>query len=97
MNLGIAGRLTRTFIQSPLTPLFLLASLIVGLIAVDGGGGDAAEGGRGERACGGMAWGVARAGSSPPYFWVLGRTRWVVAQVSQAVVSSRRRAGWAAA
>ena len=33
-HLGIAGRLTRTFIQSPLTPLFLLASLAVGLIAL---------------------------------------------------------------
>ncbi len=34
MNLGIAGRLTRTFIQSPLTPLFLLAALAVGLVAL---------------------------------------------------------------
>ncbi len=33
-NLGIAGRLTRTFIQSPLTPLFLLAALAVGLVAL---------------------------------------------------------------
>ena len=32
--LGIAGRLTRGFISSPLTPLFLLASLAVGLIAL---------------------------------------------------------------
>ncbi|MBC58165.1 MAG: multidrug transporter AcrB [Confluentimicrobium sp.] len=32
--LGIAGRLTRGFIASPLTPLFLLASLAVGLIAL---------------------------------------------------------------
>ena len=34
MSLGIAGRLTRTFIQSPLTPLFLLAALAVGLVAL---------------------------------------------------------------
>ena len=34
MKLGIAGGLTRTFIQSPLTPLFLLASLAVGLVAL---------------------------------------------------------------
>ena len=34
MNLGIAGRLTRAFIQSPLTPLFLLAALAVGLVAL---------------------------------------------------------------
>ncbi|HLX18026.1 MAG TPA: efflux RND transporter permease subunit [Bradyrhizobium sp.] len=34
MNLGLSGRLTRATIDSPLTPLFLLASLIVGLIAV---------------------------------------------------------------
>ena len=33
-NLGIAGRLTRSFIQSPLTPLFLLAALAVGLVAL---------------------------------------------------------------
>ncbi|MGB8622097.1 MAG: efflux RND transporter permease subunit, partial [Paracoccaceae bacterium] len=32
--LGIAGRLTRSFISSPLTPLFLLAALAVGLIAL---------------------------------------------------------------
>jgi len=32
--LGLAGRLTRTFILSPLTPLFLLASLAVGMIAL---------------------------------------------------------------
>ncbi|SFK06251.1 efflux RND transporter permease subunit [Celeribacter neptunius] len=32
--LGIAGRLTRAFILSPLTPLFLLAALAVGLIAL---------------------------------------------------------------
>ncbi|WP_101068677.1 efflux RND transporter permease subunit [Roseovarius salinarum] len=32
--LGIAGRLTRAFIASPLTPLMLLASLAVGLIAL---------------------------------------------------------------
>ncbi|MDA9431605.1 efflux RND transporter permease subunit [Bradyrhizobium sp. CCBAU 51627] len=34
MNLGLSGRLTRSTIASPLTPLFLLAALIVGLIAV---------------------------------------------------------------
>ncbi|MBP0484219.1 efflux RND transporter permease subunit [Sagittula salina] len=32
--LGLAGRLTRAFIASPLTPLFLLASIAVGLIAL---------------------------------------------------------------
>ena len=34
MKLGIAGGLTRSFIQSPLTPLFLLAALAVGLVAL---------------------------------------------------------------
>jgi multidrug efflux pump subunit AcrB len=34
MNRGIAGRLAEIFIGSPLTPLFLLASLAVGLIAL---------------------------------------------------------------
>jgi len=34
MNLGIAGRLTKFFIDSPLTPLFLLASFAVGLVAL---------------------------------------------------------------
>jgi multidrug efflux pump subunit AcrB len=34
VNLGLSGRLTRATIASPLTPLFLLASLIVGLIAL---------------------------------------------------------------
>ncbi len=34
MNLGISGRLTRGFIASPLTPLLLLASLIVGALAL---------------------------------------------------------------
>ncbi|HVX75396.1 MAG TPA: efflux RND transporter permease subunit [Bradyrhizobium sp.] len=34
MNLGLSGRLTRATIASPLTPLFLLAALIVGLIAL---------------------------------------------------------------
>ncbi|MBR1092193.1 efflux RND transporter permease subunit [Bradyrhizobium manausense] len=34
MNLGLSGRLTRSTIASPLAPLFLLASLVVGLIAV---------------------------------------------------------------
>ncbi|MBU3992879.1 MAG: efflux RND transporter permease subunit [Alphaproteobacteria bacterium] len=33
MNLGISGKLTRATIQSPLTPLFLLAAILVGLIA----------------------------------------------------------------
>ncbi|MFN4222425.1 MAG: hypothetical protein ACK4F2_09085, partial [Novosphingobium meiothermophilum] len=33
MNLGISGRLTKATIQSPLTPLLLLAAMIVGLIA----------------------------------------------------------------
>ncbi len=33
MNLGISGRLTRATIQSPLTPLLLLAAMVVGLIA----------------------------------------------------------------
>ena len=32
-NLGISGKLTRATIQSPLTPLMLLAAIIVGLIA----------------------------------------------------------------
>ena len=34
MKLGIAGRLTRTFISSALTPLFLLSALAVGLVAL---------------------------------------------------------------
>ncbi|QPC42480.1 efflux RND transporter permease subunit [Kaustia mangrovi] len=34
MKLGIAGRLTQAFIASPLTPLFLLASLALGLVAL---------------------------------------------------------------
>ncbi|WP_421724064.1 efflux RND transporter permease subunit [Bauldia sp.] len=34
MNLGIAGRLTAAFINSPLTPLLLLASLALGLVAL---------------------------------------------------------------
>jgi multidrug efflux pump subunit AcrB len=33
MNLGLSGRLTRATIRSPLTPLLLLAAMIVGLIA----------------------------------------------------------------
>ncbi len=33
MNLGLSGKLTRATIQSPLTPLLLLAAMIVGLIA----------------------------------------------------------------
>jgi hypothetical protein len=31
---GIAGNLTRAFIASPLTPLLLLAALILGLVAL---------------------------------------------------------------
>ncbi|MDE2378703.1 efflux RND transporter permease subunit [Bradyrhizobium sp.] len=34
MNLGLSGRLTRATVSSPLTPLFLIAALVVGLIAV---------------------------------------------------------------
>lgn len=34
MKLGLAGWLTRSFIGSPLTPLFLMASLALGLIAL---------------------------------------------------------------
>ncbi|HEY9233938.1 MAG TPA: efflux RND transporter permease subunit [Phenylobacterium sp.] len=34
MNLGISGRLTRATIGSPLTPLFLLAAIAVGLLAL---------------------------------------------------------------
>ena len=34
MKLGIAGGLTRSFIASPLTPLFLLAAFMVGLVAL---------------------------------------------------------------
>ena len=34
MNLGLSGRLTQGTIRSPLTPLFLLAALAVGLIAL---------------------------------------------------------------
>ena len=34
MKLGLAGWLTRAFIESPLTPLFLLASFAVGLVAL---------------------------------------------------------------
>ena len=34
MNLGLSGRLTKATIASPLTPLFLIAALVVGLIAV---------------------------------------------------------------
>jgi len=34
MKLGIAGWLTRAFIASPLTPLFLLAALALGLVAL---------------------------------------------------------------
>ncbi len=34
MNLGLSGRLTRSTIASPLTPLFLIGALVMGLIAV---------------------------------------------------------------
>jgi multidrug efflux pump subunit AcrB len=34
MKLGVAGNLTRAFIASPLTPLFLIASLALGLVAL---------------------------------------------------------------
>ena len=34
MNLGVSGRLTRATIASPLTPLFLLAAIAVGLLAL---------------------------------------------------------------
>ena len=34
MNLGLSGRLTRATIGSPLTPLFLLAAIVFGLIAL---------------------------------------------------------------
>ena len=34
MNLGLSGRLTRATIRSPLTPLFLLAAIVFGLIAL---------------------------------------------------------------
>jgi multidrug efflux pump subunit AcrB len=34
MNLGLSGRLTRATIHSPLTPLFLLAALAAGLVAL---------------------------------------------------------------
>ncbi len=34
MNLGLSGRLTQATIRSPLTPLFLLAALAVGVIAL---------------------------------------------------------------
>ena len=33
VNLGISGRITRATIASPLTPLFLLAAILVGLLA----------------------------------------------------------------
>ncbi|MDX9690473.1 MAG: efflux RND transporter permease subunit [Alphaproteobacteria bacterium] len=36
MRVGISGRLTQIFIRSPLTPLLLLASLAVGLLALNG-------------------------------------------------------------
>ena len=34
MNLGLSGRLTRATIQSPLTPLLLMAAIIVGILAL---------------------------------------------------------------
>jgi len=34
MNLGISGRLTRATIQSPLTPLILLAAIVFGLVSL---------------------------------------------------------------
>jgi len=34
VNLGLSGRLTKATLSSPLTPLFLIAALVVGLIAV---------------------------------------------------------------
>ena len=34
MNLGLSGRLTRATIKSPLTPLFLLAAIVFGIIAL---------------------------------------------------------------
>ena len=34
MKLGLSGRLTHATIRSPLTPLFLIASIAVGLIAL---------------------------------------------------------------
>ena len=33
-NLGVAGRLAKTFLNSKLTPLFILASLALGIFAV---------------------------------------------------------------
>jgi multidrug efflux pump subunit AcrB len=34
MELGLSGHLTRIFIRSPLTPLLLLAALVLGIIAL---------------------------------------------------------------
>ena len=34
VNLGLSGRLTRATIQSPLTPLLLLAALVIGLLSL---------------------------------------------------------------
>jgi multidrug efflux pump subunit AcrB len=34
VNLGLSGRLTKSTIASPLTPLFLLAALVIGLLSV---------------------------------------------------------------
>ena len=33
-ELGVSGHITRMFIGSPLTPLFLLAALALGLVAL---------------------------------------------------------------
>ena len=34
MKLGISGRLTRATIRSPITPLFLMAAVVAGVIAL---------------------------------------------------------------
>ena len=34
MNLGISGKIAKAFIQSKLTPLIILASIILGIFAV---------------------------------------------------------------
>jgi multidrug efflux pump subunit AcrB len=34
VNLGLSGRLTQGTIRSPLTPLFLLAAVVAGLLAL---------------------------------------------------------------
>jgi hypothetical protein len=40
-QLGLSGHITRMFIGSPLTPLFLLAALALGLVALSARGGTA--------------------------------------------------------